>query len=233
MSLAGSRWAPTADEREMRQAIALALILCAGVLLVLDSQAAIALTVPVALVIAFTVWRHSGPPQWIAVLLGSLLAAGAALTVVFLGSRASWSAWLSASENLSSARHTLWSDALSLWATAPIRGSGPGSFTPSSDLAATFPSLATVHSLPLQVGSGLGVIGVVILALLFVGGVVIAARGSRPVAFVAITAWTALAVHSSIDHLEDFPIVAFMGRVILGWSGFKTFGPVRSDCSCG
>lgn len=131
-SLAGSRWAPAAEDRALRQALVLALILCAGVLLVLDSQAAIALTLPIAFVIALTVWRRNGPPQWIAVLLGCLVAAGAGIAVILLGSRESWPAWLSASESLSSARHTLWSDALSLWASAPFLGSGPGSFTPSS-----------------------------------------------------------------------------------------------------
>ena len=217
--LAGSRWAPAAEDRALRQAIVLALTLCSSVLLVLDSQAAIALTVPVALVIAFTAWKRNGPPQWIAVLFGCFVSAGAVLAVVFLGSRASWPAWLSESQSLSSARHTLWSDALSLWATAPILGSGPGSFTPSSELASNTPSLAAVHSLPLQVGSELGAVGVALLACLFVGGLVFAARGSRSVALIAMSAWTALAVHSSIDHLEDFPIVAFMGGVILGWSG--------------
>lgn len=217
--VSGHRRAPAVEDRALRQAIVLALMLCAGVLLVLDAQAAIALTGPIVLVIAFTLWRHSGPPQWITVLLGSLVCGGAALTVVFLGSRASWPAWLSASESLSSARHTLWSDALRLWVSEPILGSGPGSFTPSSELASNTPSLAAVHSLPLQVGSELGVVGVVLLALLFVGGLVFAARGSRPVAFIAMVAWTALAVHSSIDHLEDFPVVAFIGGVILGWSG--------------
>jgi len=218
-SLAGSRWAPAAEDRALRQALVLALMLCAGVLLVLDSQAAIALTLPIALVIALTVWRQSGSPQWIAVLLGCLVAAGAGIAVILLGSRESWPAWLSASESLSSARHTLWSDALSLWASAPILGSGPGSFTPSSELASNTPSLAAVHSLPLQVGAELGAVGVVLLALLFVGGLLFVARGSRPVALIAMAAWTALAVHSRMDHLEDFPIVGFMGGVILGWSG--------------
>ena len=218
-SLPGDSRTAAAEDQALRQSIMLALMLCAGVLLVLDAQAAIALTVPVVLVVMFTVWRQSGPPQWINILLGCVVAATAVLTVVFLGSRASWPAWLSASESLSSARHTLWADALSLWATAPIFGSGPGSFTPSSELASRVSSLAAVHSLPLQVGSELGAVGAVLLASLFAGGLVFAARGSRPVTFIAIAAWTALAVHSSIDHLEDFPVVALMGGIILGWSG--------------
>jgi len=72
----------------------------------------------------------------------------------------------------------------------------------------------------LQVGSELGVIGIILLGALLAGGLLFAARGSRPVALIAMAAWTALAVHSAIDHLEDFPIVAVMGGVVLGWSGF-------------
>src|SRR5699024_7344420 len=158
-------------------------------------------------------------PQWIVVLVVSLVAAVAVLAVVFLGSRASWPAWLSASESLGSARHTLWSDALSLRAAAAVVVSGPGSFQPLSELWSSSARQAAVHSLPLRVGSELGAVGMVLLAVLFVGGLVFAARGSRPVALIAMVAWTALAVHSSIDHLEDFPVVAFIAGVILGWSG--------------
>jgi hypothetical protein len=210
-----------AEPSILRQSMVLALVLCAGLLLVIDAQAALVLSVPVAVIIVFAAWKRTGPPQWITVSLGFLVAAGAALAVVFLGSRPSWPDWLASGDSLSSARHTLWSDALSLWATQPLIGSGPGSFTPSSELASRDPSLAAVHSLPLQVGAELGAVGVVLLACLFLTGSLFAARGSRPVAFVAIVAWTALAVHSSIDHLEDFPIVAFMGGVVLGWSGFR------------
>lgn len=210
---------PVIEHRALRQALVLGLMLCIGVFLVLGAQAAIVLTVPVIIVVVWAVWRSSGPPQWLVVLFGTLVAVAAVLIVVFLGSRASWPAWLASGDSLSSARHTLWSDALSLWATAPIFGTGPGSFTPSSELASNIPSLAAVHSLPLQVGSELGIVGLVLLASLFIGGLVFAARGARPVAFIAIAAWTALAVHSSMDHLEDFPIVGFMGGLILGWAG--------------
>lgn len=214
--------------RVLRQAIVLGLMLCLGVFLVLDAQAAVALAAPVALVVVGTVWRFSGPPQWLAVLLGALVAVAAVFIVVFLGSRASWPSWLASSDSLSSNRHTLWSDALSLWVTDPIIGAGPGSFTPFSELASNIPSLAAVHSLPLQVGSELGLVGLVLSAWLFIGGLVFAARGTRPIAFIAITAWTALAVHSSMDHLEDFPIVGFMGGVILGWAGVGQRFPAGS-----
>ncbi|MDN6173662.1 MAG: O-antigen ligase family protein [Yaniella sp.] len=203
-------------------AIVLALMVLAGIYLVLDSQAAIILTLPVVIIIVLAIWKRTGPPRWMSVVLGFCAAAMAGFVVIVLGNRDTWPSWLSASESFSSARHTLWSDALRLWAIEPLTGSGPGSFTPSSELASSVPSLSAAHSLVLQVGAELGAVGVVLLAALFLAGLLFAARGSRPVALIAITAWTALAVHSSIDHLEDFPIVGFMGGVILGWSGFNT-----------
>lgn len=208
-----------AKYRVIRQVIFLAFIVCVGVLLAIGSQAAIALILPLSVIIAFGVWKQAGPPQWAPVALGFFLFVMAGLAVILLGNRETWPSWLSASESLSSARHTLWSDALSLWATEPVLGSGPGAFTPSSELASSTPDLAAVHSLILQVGAELGAVGVVLLAAQFFGGLLFAARGSRPVALIAMTAWTALAIHANIDHLEDFPIVGFMGGVLLGWSG--------------
>lgn len=169
-----------------------------GFLEVLDSQAAIVLAILVALVIAVALWSPIAPPQRIVVVVGFSLVVLAGLAVIWLGSRESWPSWLAAGESLSSARHTLWSDALSLWATGPVFGAGPGAFTPSSELASNEPSLAAVHSLILQTRSELGAVGVFLLVTVFLGGLLCAARGSRRVAFIALAAWTALAIHSWI-----------------------------------
>lgn len=197
----------------------LVLIAAVAIWLLLDAQAAIALSIPVVMIIGLALFTRVGPPQWMSAVLGFGVAAIAGAIVVWLGSRTSWPPWLAASESLSSARHTLWSDALTLWASAPLFGAGPGSFTPSSELASSIPSLAATHSLFLQVGSELGIVGVVLLIAVFGGGLLFAARGNRRVALVAIAAWTALAIHSTIDHLEDFFIVAFVAGIVLGWSG--------------
>lgn len=80
------RGSAATDDGALLQTIVLALTLGAAILLILDSQAAIALTIPVALISVVAAWRHSGPPQWIVVLGGSLVVAGAVLAVVFLSS---------------------------------------------------------------------------------------------------------------------------------------------------
>lgn len=154
----------------------------------------------------------------------SLLAAVADMAVMRLVSRGSLPSRMAAGESLSSARHTLWSDALSFWATEPFLGAGIGVFTLSSELASDTSSLAAVHSLRLQVGAELGASGVVLLALLLVRGLLFTAPG-RPVALVAMAAWTALAVRTGIDH--DFPIVSFMAGVVWEGAVFVIGGPLR------
>lgn len=136
------------------------------------------LILPVSVIVAFGVWKQAGPPQWIPVVLGFFLFVLAGLAVILLGNRETWPSWLSAGESLSSARHTLSSDALSLWAAEPFVGSGPGAFTPSSELASSTPDLAAVHSLKHQIGAELGTAGVVLLGVQFFGGTVFAAWGA-------------------------------------------------------
>ena len=35
-------------------------------------------------------------------------------------------------------------------------------------------------------------------------------------------AWSALAVHSMIDHLYEFPIVVVLAGAVIGWAGART-----------
>lgn len=151
----------------------------------------------------------------------------AAIAVLSLGLRDSWPSWLSAGDSLSSTRHTLWSDALKLWSLNPVIGAGPGTFTESSELASSTPQLAAAHSSVLQVGAELGVIGVMLLAAIFIAGLLFATRGPGPHGLIAGAPWTFLAVHSSIDHLEDFPVVALTAGIVLGWAG--TASHVQDD----
>lgn len=112
-------------------------------------------------------------------------------------------------------RHRLWRDAYALWLQSPLTGSGPGSFAQFSPLAAD-PDTATVHSSLLQVAAETGMIGVGLFGLLIATGFVLAARSSRPAAWLATAAWTALAIHSFADHLLEFPAVAFTAGIVLG-----------------
>ncbi|WP_425307928.1 O-antigen ligase family protein [Ammonicoccus fulvus] len=115
-------------------------------------------------------------------------------------------------------RHRLWRDAFTLWQQSPIGGSGPGSFARFSPLAAD-PDTSTAHSSVLQVAAETGVIGVGLFALLVALGFVFAGKSTRHGTWLAVAAWTALAIHSFSDHLLEFPAVVFTAGVVLGLAG--------------
>lgn len=200
------------------QQILIAGLFLIGTILALGSQAAIALLIPLLLMTSWSIRKRSGPPRWLLVGAGIFVAEMAAVAVVTLGVRDHWPAWLSASDSLSSARHTLWSDALALWRENPIVGAGPGTFTESSEMASSTPDLAAVHSIVFQVAAELGAIGLLILGAIFVLGLLLVTRGPRDQSLIAAAAWTSLAVHASIDHLEDFPVVWVTVGLVLGFS---------------
>ncbi|AZQ76754.1 O-antigen ligase domain-containing protein [Flaviflexus ciconiae] len=205
-------------QRAPSQQILIVGLFLIGTLLALGSQAAIALLIPLLVVSFWAIRKCSGPPRWLLVGAGIFVAEMAAIAVITLGIRESWSPWLSADDSLSSARHTLWSDALALWRANPIAGAGPGTFTESSELASSTPDLAAVHSIVLQVAAELGAIGLLLLGAIFVLGLLLVTRGPRDQSLIAAAAWTSLAVHASIDHLEDFPVVWVTVGLVLGFS---------------
>lgn len=190
-----------------------------GVLLAARSQAASLLIVPVAVLSMVAVLRRTGPMRHVVSTIGLLAIGGAAIAVIALGSLTRWPEAMNASESLSSARHRLWSDALELWRAHPFIGGGPGSFAQYSELAASTPHLARVHSSILQVGSELGIVGAVLFLGVLMAGTAVAAQGSRAQALIGVAAWSGLAIHSMIDHLYEFPVVTLVAGVVLGWAG--------------
>lgn len=201
-----------------QQAVLCLILTLTGVLLALGSQAALLLLAVLLVVICACALVGSGPTRWITVTAGIFAAEIAAAAVVLLGSREQWPTWLAAGSSLSSARHTLWADAIALWQDHPVIGAGPGTFTASSELATTTPHLAATHSLFLQVPAELGTIGLVLLVSIFITGLLLATGSDRVTGAIAGTAWTCLAIHSAIDHLEDFPVVALTAGLVLGWA---------------
>lgn len=196
-----------------------AAIAAIGLLLAARSDAAATLVIPLAVLVAVVVHRRDGPRRRPVGAAGAGVLAIAAAAVVWLGSRDAWPDALSASSSLSGARHTLWSDALVLWRTRPLVGAGPGAFRDHSALAASDPDLATVHSSVLQVGAELGLVGCILFAAILISGLGVACLGTRAASAVAVAAWTALGVHSVIDHLYEFPAVVVSAGLVLGWAG--------------
>lgn len=178
------------------------------------SKAALVVAVPLLVAIAFMVWRPATRAGW-AVLVGSVSIVLSAWAVVHLAARDQWPPGVLRA--LDPARQSLWSDALSLWATHPVSGGGPGSLAEYSTLGGD-PDTASAHSSLLQIGAETGLVGAALFGLIVVGGLLWAARGGAPHAVVAAAAWTALIVHSLSDHLLEYAVVVLAAGLTLGWA---------------
>lgn len=189
-----------------------------GVLLAARSQAASVLVLLVVLVAALTMQRRTQPSRHTETGVALLAIGLGAISVVVLGSLTRWPATLNAGKGLSSVRHELWSDALALWRQNPVLGGGPDSFVEHSRIAASRVDLAPAHSSILQVGAELGSVGAVLFLAILAAGTAVAAQRGGPRAVIAVTAWSALAVHSMIDHLYEFPLVTLAAGFVIGWA---------------
>lgn len=189
----------------------------AGAVAVIDansSRAAFVVAVPLLVAMALMAWRPARRSAW-ALALGALSMVVAAGWILALAARP----WPSAvSRGLDSTRQQLWQDALTLWRQHPVIGGGPGSFEEFSALAKDADTVAA-HSSLLQVGAETGIVGAVLLGLLALTGLAIAARGAAPYAVVGAAAWTALGIHSLVDHLLEYPPVVIAAGMALGWAG--------------
>lgn len=196
----------------------IALVAVLGVLLASLSQASIVLVVLVAVLSGLGIAR-SAPGHRVILGAGVGLTALAMIVVLLLANLATWPTWLSDRESFSVARHYLWEDALHLWAQHPYTGGGPGSFYWSSEFAQSDPLYYAAHSSILQVGSEQGIIGVLLFASILGCGAMCAARQGTARTLIGVSAWCALAIHSTIDHLYEFPVVVLVAGAVIGWAG--------------
>lgn len=198
-----------------------------GLLLAARSQAAslLAVLIVVIAVLALRGRLDSSRRTVRGIGLGSV--AGAVLVILFLAAAPFWPWWLEENESLSWARQSLWRDALALWRENPIVGGGPGSFHEFSEISRSEEHLYAVHSSILQVAAELGGVGVLLFLAVLISGTFVAAQGGRAQRAIGVAAWCALAVHSMIDHLYEFPLVCLLAGVVIGWTGI----PARRDLS--
>ncbi len=183
------------------------------------SIAGIAVGLPLAGVIAVSLWRPVRRPARIAVVGFASWCAGG-IAVVALAATDSWPrAVLGA---LSTVRQELWQLAWRLWRENPLAGAGPGAFREHNPYAVDA-DLAAAHSSLLQVGAELGTVGVLLLLATVGLGLRLTLHSSRPgIAVVAGAAWAALWIHSLADHLFDYPAVPVLAGLVLGWAGLRT-----------
>ena len=68
-------------------------------------------------------------------------------------------------------------------------------------------------------GAEFGSIGVILFLGILVAGAAVALQGRKPAALIAVAAWCALAIHSMIDHLYEYPLVVLTAGIVLGVAG--------------
>lgn len=203
------------NARGGRRRLLLAGTLLAVVALVAtECRAAMIVSVPLLAAIWVAVARGVRR-RWWPVTLGAVAVVGSAAAVILgAGSRS----WLPiATYGLSPARHVLWRDALTLWSHNPVIGSGLGSFRRFSALAEN-PDLAMAHCSILQIGAETGLIGVGLFAAILAVGFALVTQSSSTVTLLATAAWTAVAVHSFVDHMLEFPAVVLAAGAVTGWA---------------
>lgn len=199
-----------------------------GSVLVLGLNASVAATivaVPVMVATAFAVARRRGPRPAVSWLAGTLVLGCAAAAVVGLARRSVWPDAVVV--GLDRVRKQLWSEALGLLNRHLLTGGGAGSFRETNMLSVD-PDLASAHSWVLQVAAEFGLVGFGMFALVLALGLALAVRGSRAGGLIAAAAWTALGVHSTVDHLYEFAPVTFAAGAVLGWASAS---PQKSSMS--
>ncbi len=207
-----------ARARANHVAIALAVLCGVAVVLANASRAGTAVALGVVVVVAAMGVRPVSRRIWslLAVTAGMVIIAASAYGVWGLASGSRWPSWLE--RVLDPTRRLLWEDALDLWVRHPWVGAGPGAFERTSRLGDDADT-ASAHSSILQVGAETGWVGVALLGLIIIAGLLWVTRGAAPLAVVAAASWTALLVHSFVDHLLDFPPVVIVAGAVIGWAG--------------
>ncbi len=193
---------------------AAALVLALVAIFLNQSRTGIAVVLPLVLAVALMLWRPAVHRWWAVAVGAATLVAGAA-GILTLAGRAQWPPW--AERAFDPVRRQLWDDAKTLWLAHPLTGGGPGSFREATALSVDADT-SSAHSSILQVGSETGWVGVAFLCLTTVAGLLWASRGTARYAVVAAAGWTALLLHSLIDHLLEFPPVVIAAGLVLGWA---------------
>lgn len=224
-------WRTAVETDRVRSSVPIGLGLAAllAVLLVSRAQATTILVLPLSFIVLWTLQPRAVPARRVALLVGLGLIGVSALVVIGLGSLSTWPQQLNASGSLSSVRHQLWADALELWRSHPVLGAGPGAFVEHSPLASSRPDLHRAHSSILQIGAELGAVGVILFLCVLGAGALSALQGRDRAGLIAVSAWSALGIHSMIDHLYEYPIVTLTAGIVLGFAGWQPHGNRPAD----
>jgi O-antigen ligase len=122
---------------------------------------------------------------------------------------------------LSERRAALWHEALVIMGEHPIAGVGVGGFQVFSPTARSDPDARWAHNSFLQQGAETGVVGFVLLVLLFVWGFARLGAVRTPDGFSALgaVALAAVGVHACVDYILHFPVVPLTAAALVGAAG--------------
>jgi O-antigen ligase len=115
-------------------------------------------------------------------------------------------------------RVELWHEALGIMLDHPLSGVGPGRFAEVSELAQEDVDSRYARNEFMQFGAETGVVGLVLLVLLFLWGFLRLLLSPRPnrVTAIAAVALAALGMHASVDYVLHFPAVALATAALVG-----------------
>jgi O-antigen ligase len=117
-------------------------------------------------------------------------------------------------------RVILWHDAFMIMQEHPVGGVGPGRYQVISPIASKDRDYRWAHNEFLQQGAEGGVLGLVVLALIFLWGFarLWVAKGPGPITALSGAALAALGIHASTDYIIHFPAIPLLaaGLVAIG-----------------
>lgn len=118
---------------------------------------------------------------------------------------------------LSERRPALWHDAIALIVESPVTGVGPGRFAAESPIARSDLDARWAHNEFLQFGAEVGVVGLIVLLLVFVWAFVRLQLESASdiVRILAAASLAAVGIHATVDYVLHFPLLVIAAASLL------------------
>jgi O-antigen ligase len=180
---------------------------------------AVAILLPGLVAIAVVVTRRRGARAAVAA-CGAVFAA-ALLVSLFTGAArigvGSGAAGRVVGGTITEARVILWHEALTIVASEPVFGVGPGRFEEASPTASRDRDLRWAHNEFLQVGAETGMLGYLLSVGLFAWGfLVLYANADGLATALGAAALALVGAHANVDYILHFPAVGLAGAALLG-----------------
>jgi hypothetical protein len=188
-----------------------------------------------ALVLAAGVWAMLRAPAGTRVLRSAAAVMALAAVAVTLVLGATRDTDSSGAEALTERRVALWHDAVDITVEHPLTGVGPGRFPQVSPTAMADADTQAAHSAVLEQAAETGIPGALLLVALMLWALLRTGPGdggsrgrdAGAAAMVAVAAWLALALHTSVDYVADYPAVLAVAGLVTGL-GTRQPSPVQA-----